>query len=189
MSEAGYTLTETLAAMAVISLAMGGFVFGVQVLSPAELTISRTTAKVEALRATQQRLEGLLALGAPFPSSDASALRGDDHAMQFGCGAAKPCRAELSASAGGDVRLALYDGRSDGPVFSLAAPKTARLAYRGVASGDSHWPPSDPKLQSLRSIALLGGDDAAAPALFEAHVWREQPLDCAFDPVTGGCRP
>jgi len=187
MSDAGYTLVETLAAMAVVGLALGGLSLGMQVLGPSHLATSQAIAALDSARNAETRFEGLLARGAPYGSGSGAPLTGDGKALTFGCGRAKPCRAELAAD-GPALAFRIYDGQSDTPVQTLRAPDGARLTYGGQWTTSAIWPPADPRRQALRSIALIKAAAADAPPLIEARIWGEEPAVCAFDPVMQDCR-
>lgn len=187
MNDAGYTLTETLAAMAVLGMAVGGLSLTVQVLGPQQLATSRTVARLEAARGAETLLERLLALGEPFDAQQPDQLSGDATGFHFQCGGTAPCRAELADGAHGH-ELRIFDGRAEDAVARLGAPATARFLYRDASATEPAWPPASPGRHVLRSIGLVRSAEAGDSALIEAKLWREQPATCAFDPVTQACR-
>jgi prepilin-type N-terminal cleavage/methylation domain-containing protein len=183
VSDDGYTLTETLAAMAVIGLTMGGVSLGMQVLGAQQSGVGAVAKRTQDARAAETWLEQALADGAPFGAHQPARLSGDASGLVFDCDASAPCEARLTPD-GDAVTLRLSGGRAAERVVRLAGPRPARFAYRGLSEALTSWPPAGGVREPLRSVALLEGQQV----LLEARVHAEQPVDCAFDPVLKDCR-
>lgn len=185
MSDAGYTLAETLAALAVLSLAVGGLTAAAQGLAQRQRLVADTLLDAEGPRAAQAALERLLETAGPFRSHEPDRFRGAARRLQFDCGAPEPCAAELVDATGGQaLRLT-----SPGQVRTLALRRAGlRFRYRGSEGPADAWPPAAARRQALRSVALVAGDAPGGLALAEARVWAEQPLACQFDVILQDCR-
>jgi prepilin-type N-terminal cleavage/methylation domain-containing protein len=187
MNEAGYTLTETLAAMAVIGLAMGGLTLGMQVLGGQQSAVGATVLKAQEVRAAQAWLEGRLADHGPYRAHETGRLAGTAERLAFDCGAAANCVLSFEDHERGR-RLKVFRGQGEPVSYRLPSRAPARFVYRGAGEVELAWPPAGGTRQALRSISLLQGESGREAAVFEARVWAEQPLDCAYDPVIQDCR-
>lgn len=187
MSEAGYTLTETLAAMAVISMAIGGYALGVQVISGEQGAVGATVRNAQATRAAQTWLERRFAERAPYRAADADRFSGSADSFHFDCGGPAPCDVEVKAGESGRS-LTIFKGAGEPIVFRLPTAEPARFVYRGSGEGLSTWPPASGAHEALASVSLLQGEGVHQRALFEARIRLEQPLDCRFDTITQDCR-
>jgi len=187
VSEAGYTLTETLAAMAVIGLAVGGFSLGMQALGAQQAAVGATVMKAQEVRAAQAWLERRLAEHAPYRSHEPGRLSGGADGFRFDCAAAAPCAVEVAADARGR-RLQVFKGEGETVSFRLPGEEATRFVYRGAGELATSWPPAAGPRQALRSISLLQGEGARERAVFETRIRAEQPLDCQFDAVMQDCR-
>jgi prepilin-type N-terminal cleavage/methylation domain-containing protein len=188
VNDAGYTLSEMLAALAVIGLSVGGLSLGVQVIAPLQLSTSRAVSKLESTRAAQQRLEQWLARGAPFGSQQPDQLSGDATNLQFQCGEPAPCTAQiLTAGATAQLKLTNGDSAATPSVLPLTAA-AASFRYHSAETEGQAWPPSDTTRQALRSVALLQTTSQGDTAVLEARIWPEQHAICDFDPVMQDCR-
>lgn len=179
----GYTLSETLAAMAVLGLGIGGFSLGMQVIGGQQLAVSGELARLQAARAARVELEQALADGAPFRAHQPAQLSGDAAGFRFECGAAAACEARL---ADGAVEFAREGDAVRRYRLPSAAP--ARFVYRGAAgSVGGAWPAAAGR-EALRSVSLVQDGANGEAVVFDARVWAEQPRACAFDPILGDCR-
>ncbi|HEX4712062.1 hypothetical protein [Phenylobacterium sp.] len=187
MSDAGYTLSETLAAMAVLGMAIGGLTLGAQVVGSLQLSTSRSVSQLQSVRAAQAALEQMLARGAPFGSQQPDQFAGDAQGFRFACGAPQPCSAQI-LTAGKATQLKLGDGKTSAAGVGLPLSTPAHFIYRGAKTASTVWPPTDPTRQALRSVALLQTATQGETALIEARIWAEQSAQCAFDSVMQDCR-
>lgn len=187
MSEAGYTLTETLAAMAVIGLAAGGISLGMQVIGAQQGAVGATVLKAQEARAAEQWLERRFAEHGPFRSHQAQQFSGGADGFRFACGAAAPCDVRVVAGDDGP-RLEVFRGIGATVAFRLPSDAPARFLYRGAGEAGATWPPADAARQALRSVSLLQGEAGHERVVFEVRVRTEQPADCQFDAVMQDCR-
>jgi len=187
MSDAGYTLTETLAALAVVGMAIGGLSLGVQVIGPLQLSASKTVTHVQSTRSSQELLEELLAQGAPFSSHAPDDLSGGAEGFRFSCGAPAPCVVQVVV-AGKVSRLQIATGHTPSTTVGLPLAGAAHFVYRSVKGSSDVWPPTDSTRQTLRSVALLQATDQGEMAVLDARTWSEQRAACDFDPVMQDCR-
>lgn len=187
MSEAGYTLTETLAALAVIGLSIGGLSFGMQVVGGQQAALGSVVLAAQSARAAETWLERRLADAAPFRAHQPERLSGDGEGFRFDCAEAQLCAADIVEGERGR-RLTLFAGEGDPLTFRLSDKGAARFVYRGAGDLLAAWPPAGGARQALRSVALLQGEGAAQRVVFETRIRIEQPLDCQFDAILQDCR-
>lgn len=185
MNDQGYTLTEMLAALVMIGLAVGGLTMGVRVIGHGEAAVARASGEGRALRNVQAALVGVLDVQGPFRTKDGATFSGLRDAFSFACGRPSPCGVSLSSAASGaELQVSL----ASGPVRTIDLPGSvaAHFVYVGNQTSGETWPHPPTTPDSLRSVVLVRDTDGASIA--SVHVWREQPADCAFDPVAGDCR-
>jgi prepilin-type N-terminal cleavage/methylation domain-containing protein len=187
VTDAGYTLTETLAAMVVIGLAVGGYSVGMQVLAAQQGAVAAAVLKVQAPRAAQAWLERRLEEHGAYRTQETAAFSGSADGFRFACAAAAPCTLDLVDGPAGQ-RLRVFRGEGPPVLYRLPGAEAARFVYRGAGEDLPSWPPGDGTRQSLRAVALLQGEGTAERTVFQARLRTEQPLDCAFDPVIQDCR-
>lgn len=178
--EAGYTLTETLAAMAVLALGVSGFALGMQVLGDKQVAIGRESRELQDLRRADATLERLLqAGGGPFRGDAAGQLAGDAQGFGFRCGAVEPCVARLTAG-----RLEISRGAAWTRRYVLPRGQQPSFVYRGDAAS-AVWPTGG--REALRAVALVQPRADGEAVLLEARIWPEQRAGCAFDPILQDC--
>ncbi len=186
MNQDGYTLAETLAALAMIGLAIGGLTAGVRVIGLNQAAATRHLADGHSLGGAEQVLSRLFAGQGPFQSSDAGGLRADGRRLSFTCADASPCSASLDSGGLGE-RLSVVKGRET-EVAILPGVRSARFAYAGTQTLARVWPPASKDPEDLRSVLILDGSGANEVPIVIARLWREQPVTCAFDPIRQNCR-
>lgn len=187
MSEAGYTLVETLTALSMVGLAMGGVAAGMQVIGRQQLLASNVVAADQKMRAAQARLEDLFRRGEPYRSHEADRFMGQSAAVQFACGAAATCEARLAPVAEG-VQLHVMDAEGREHETPLAAEGGARFLYQGSLTTSAVWPPVEPGRQALRAVLVVTPSETGEIALLHARLWAEQPRRCDYDPILRDCR-
>lgn len=187
MSEAGYTLAETLTALAMVGLAMGGVAAGMQMIGRLQLSTSNVVAANQGVRATQARLEDLFRSGEPYRSHEGERFVGGPQLAQFDCGAAARCEARLERD-GEAVKLRVTDANARAHETSLATDGDARFVYQGSLSTSEVWPPLEPGRQALRAVLVIARPEAGETALLETRLWAEQPRRCDYDPILRDCR-
>ena len=185
MNDHGYTLAEMLAALVMIGLAVGGLTMGVRVIGHGEAQVAHATTEGGNLRTLQDALSTLLNNAGPFRTKDNATFQGAGSAFSFICSAPTPCSASLTKSG---EEMALQVRRMDGSAarFGIVDSGPMHFEYVGSQSRNQNWPPPPPISDVLRSVELVRDADGAAIA--STRIWREQPADCAFDPISGDCR-
>jgi type II secretory pathway pseudopilin PulG len=187
VSEAGYTLTETLAAMAVIGMTVGALSLGVQVIGKLQASTSQVVGQLQSTRAAQQTMEQLLARGAPFGSKRPARLSGTERDFRFECGDPAPCSAHIIDDAK-QSRVIVARGLASAPATVAALRGPGRFIYGSAKASSDVWPPSAPGEQALRSIVLMQMAREGETPLIAAKIWSEQAAQCAFDPVVQDCQ-
>ena len=185
MSQDGYTHAETLAALVMIGLAIGGLTAGVRVIGLDQAATTRRLADGHGVAEAQRALATLFEGRGPFLSSEADGLRGDPGRLAFDCGAAGGCGASLNEGSG--AALLNISGRNGGETIQMPGVPAARFLFVGSRTVGDRWPPVDPDPQTLRSIVIETGGAQPTPVA-AVRLWREHPITCAFDPISQACR-
>jgi hypothetical protein len=180
----GYTLAETLSALLIIGLAIGGFSAGVQVLGRFQRSAETEARNTERLRTAEQIVQRLIEHKGPFRSDDREALFGDAKGFSFDCGEAGPCRVEVT-EVGEGARLETSDGTGAMRRVELPMSGLPHFVYRARRSSSDVWPPEEGPLMQLRAISLVTED---SDPVLNARIWPEQAEQCHFDPVMQDCR-
>jgi prepilin-type N-terminal cleavage/methylation domain-containing protein len=190
MNDAGYTLTEMLAALAMIGLAMGGLSAGLAVLGRIQAEDAQGVADLNAVRAARVGVETVLDGQGPFRSRDTPGLKGDAGGFRFPCEAGATCEVRLAPDTKGRSRVEVTDARAATRRFRIPGPSPLTLSYVGGRGPSPVWPPEDVERQTLRAVVLRRATPSrGAPSdVFQARVWREQAGDCAFDVLMQDCR-
>lgn len=186
MSDAGYTLVETLTALAILALAIHGVTTGLQLMARQQRVVTEVVRDTTARRAAEAALSRELESGGPFHAHKPEQLSGDPALLQFDCGQAALCEAALVVAPDG-LQLQLNHA---GELRSLPLPGAvaAQFVYHGSQGANATWPPAAAGRQVLRAVSVspVGGDSSTS--LLTSRIWREQPLACEFDPVMQDCR-
>src|SRR5207244_1799430 len=121
----------------------------------------------------------------PFRTNDKPGLSGGSSQLAFACAGGSRCGVKLTAD-GAKVRLELHGdgGRRD----AVRLPGAVRLAYVDAEGVAASWPPTTEIVRRLGSVALVVGPDASPSPLAMVRLWRDEPLDCEFDPILEDCR-
>lgn len=182
MNDDGYTLTEMLAALAILGLAMGGLGLVVSLMARQQLTANRAHMRLVDDRAADRALTHWLA------GLDAETLNGDGRSLSASCGLAT-CSARLEIDG---ARAVLILKARSGPArrFRLRQ-RDVRFAYADRQGDLAAWPRTDGVDQGgsenvLRTVRLAASDVAVPSAV--ARVWVREPRDCQFDAIIGACR-
>jgi hypothetical protein len=184
----GYTAAEALAALAILGLAMAGLTTSMGLIGMGQKKAREQLEQAVAQRAINQRLEGLLALGAPFRSDQTNHLVGDGQSLELDCGGLSRCAARIE-----NARLIVRDGQGLETALRLPDGSTPRFVYIGSYNSGGVWPPAPlpppaPSWQSLKAVAIQAGSDTVKIPLAVARVWRQQRADCEYDVVIQDCR-
>ena len=190
MSEAGYTLTEMLTALAMIGLAMGGLSAGLGVLGRLQADDARSVADLNAVRLAQGGVAGVLSGEGPFRSRDTAGLQGDTSGFRFPCGDSATCDVRLVEDGVGRPLVQVVNAKSRPRRFRIPGTGPLAFSYVGTLGPSAVWPPGGSARQALRAVGLRRSHPApnTQPDLFEVRIWREQPADCAFDVILQDCR-
>ena len=181
MTDEGYTLAETLAALTILGLALGGIGLVVSLIGRQQLAATRAHSTVMASRAANDALESLTGNQGPFTSGGRQTFTGQPRQLSFPC-ADRPCWARLEPI-GKDQRLIVMG--PDGVVTSTRLRQaSAQFSYTDALGATDHWPRIHGG--ALRAIGIRR-DNSSAP-LAVARIWRQEPRDCQFDGVNKACR-
>lgn len=187
MSEAGYTLAEALAALVILGLAVGGVTAATTTLGRMQGAVARDLREGGDDREAGRAFSNLLATGGSALGAPSGALKGAARRLQFDCGRTSACGAELRRDAKG-LKLALTGAEERDLVLPRAAGD-AHFIYIGALTSGEQWPPAKPGAgERLRAVAVVDEDPRGDTPLAVAHIWPEQPFDCAFDPISRDCR-
>ena len=161
--DAGFTLTEMLVALLIISLSMAGLLAAVKL-------VSRYDQKLVAARREQRQVGAFAAdlqaqLRARQPVID-GVVDGDSHALSY------PCDASL--------RTGPHDCR-------LSAPE-GELRYVSRAEALSVWPVPNLKPGETRRLEAVVWRSASGKTLAIVKLPVEQGADCQFDMISRSCR-
>lgn len=181
MTDEGYTLAETLAALTILGLALGGMGLVVSLIGRQQLAATRAHNAVMAGHAAQDALERLAGNQGPFTSGGRHTFTGQPRQLSFPC-ADSSCWARLEPT-GKHQRLIVMG--ADGVVTATRLRQaSAQFSYTDALGATDHWPRIHGG--ALRAIGLYG-DNSSAP-LAVARIWRQEPRDCQFDGVIKACR-
>jgi prepilin-type N-terminal cleavage/methylation domain-containing protein len=186
-SSAGYTLTEVLAALAVLGLAIAGLTSAAKVISRFQIGVTTTVLDTHAVRQAQAALDRALGDNGPYRSTRADDFTGEASGFQFACRATNPCSVKVVDQPGG-LALVLDDGEGALKTAPLRQAGPAHWEYRGSRTLVQAWPPTTPEPEMLRSVALVRGEGEAVTPILDARLWVEHPSTCVFDAVHQDCR-
>lgn len=170
----GYTLIDMLAALFILGLALAGLGQGMFALARLQGATTRTVEASSEIRRAQSALSRLLSVPAATPDR----LMGDSGELSFECGAAS-CHARLNAQADGS-RL-LVQGENHESDLRLSGVPPIRFSYVLDEGVSEIWPIPDQRLVAVQI------QQADGRVLVYHQLWRQQPLDCAYDPVSRRC--
>ena len=192
MNDAGYTLSEMLAALVMIGLAVGGLTQGVQVIGLIQSAGAHALAESRALRRSQAIIDSLLEGRGPFATDTGRRLVGTARGFQFDCDRATPCTAEVGPLGQG-VQLVVEENDRIATVLLPTGIDTARFSYGGAWGRADTWPPTEVVGRvTLSWVALTGRRGSvelgADVPLVLSRLWTEQPRHCVFDAIALACR-
>jgi hypothetical protein len=186
MNQDGYTLAETLAALVIIGLAVGGLVGGFDLLGRVQAKAAASANQADQRSRLETEFARFLEHEGPFRSADDPGLRGDGAHFSYACGA-RVCTAELDGR-NGQTQLVLT-GR-DGAARSTELGKGAFVfEYEDDLGQEPDWPPADPdRPRTLSGIAIVRLRLGEVLPVAMARVFAEQAAKCAFDSISRTCR-
>ena len=187
MSQDGYTLAETLAALLIIGLAIGGLTEGMRVIGLMQTAAARTAHETQGLRQAQQALGGLLDAQGPFRSDERDRFVGDVASFDFDCGTNVRCGARLVRKDGAE-RLLVTRRDGDKASAPLLRVSDARFSYGDGETAAPDWPPEPGRRHVLKSVTILGRSTSGEVPVATARLWVEQAPGCQFDPIAQDCR-
>jgi prepilin-type N-terminal cleavage/methylation domain-containing protein len=188
VSDSGYTLAETMVALAVIALAMSGLSAALQVVASGQSRFTAVSVGTDDLRRAEMNLTRLFAGRGPFRSDRPDALSGADHQFQFDCGQRAPCGVQLVDPGTGGLSLKVQT-EAGMQTLPLRTSGPAHFEYQATQGAQSSWPPpSASPLQALRAISIVRDGADTYAAILEARLWTEETMTCEFDVVLQDCR-
>lgn len=187
MSDSGYTLTEMLAALIMIGLAVGGLTQGLHVIGLAQGGAARAIGEARAVRAAEQSLDRLLDRQGPFFSDGGTAFKGSASGFDFSCGTPKRCAATIGGSPSG-YALSVNTVGGTSTLNLPASVGELTFVYGGAMGAAEQWPPTKSSVQALQWVGLKRHGGADATPIAEVRLWTEQPRNCAFDVIAQRCR-
>jgi hypothetical protein len=189
VNQDGYTLAETMAAVVMIGLAIGGLGQATYLIGRLNHAASAQVAVGRHLSGAQRALDGLLTQAGPFQSRDNEGFKGRGASFTFPCGQGS-CGAELLAGSDQTILVVQRGGHATAS-RSLGRLRRPHFAYRDASGLHEVWPASDAlddnKL-TLETVALVEGRGDAPRPLAVAAVWVQQTAACQFDSISGDCR-
>ncbi len=184
MSEAGYTLAEMLAALAILGLTVAGLTEGTRVIGRLQAKATGAAQAAAADRRAEMALDGLMAGQGPFVSDGRGDLRGDASSFAFGCGAGR-CGAAIVKDQGRTWLVVHQGGQQH---RTALAAQGAAFSYADSEGSASFWPSGSPRPRSLTAVLLQTTGRGGERSLAAAHLWIEEPRNCVFDAIAQGCR-
>jgi type II secretory pathway component PulJ len=184
MSDDGYTMTDTLVALAILGLAISGLTVGLGVLARLQWMTEGSTADARAIARASGLLDQLLAAAGPFSNRD-QRFQGEADQFSFECQQPQPCRGQLDAT-GQQTRLTVWG--SDGVERRVAfrGNNALRFAYFGSQTEGPLWPQVTDQRQRLQGLAIV--DTTHDRTVATAKLWKDQPAVCEFDVISQECR-
>ena len=184
MSEAGFTLAEMLAALAILGLTVAGLTDGTRVIGRLQAKATGAAQAAAADRRAEAALDSLLSGQGPFVSDGRGDLRGDASSFAFDCAAGR-CGAAIVKDQDRAWLVVHRGGQQHRTV--LAAPGAA-FSYADSEGSASLWPSGSPRPQALTAVLLRASERGGERTLAAAHLWIEEPRNCVFDAIAQGCR-
>jgi prepilin-type N-terminal cleavage/methylation domain-containing protein len=174
--EAGYTLVEMLAALAVIGLAFGGLAAGSHILLRQQRGAASDVAMGEELATAQASLKAALA-GVKHDDI----LLAEPRRIEIACRAGERCDPTPNSEEGGPVVVT----RTGADHVALTPARGYVLTYQTTAGAVTRWAAGS--RDSLTTITLTADKPRATPV---AVVWlREaQAYRCEYDVIIAACR-
>jgi hypothetical protein len=173
----GSTLAEMLAALVVISLAIGGLSEGVYVIARHQTAASSLLDHATRTLTVQSELDRLM------QTVSASELEGDANGFALACAAARTCSAAVTPQGDGLKFKNAFDE------VTLDTPARGKLRF-GYLTDDGiqgSWPPAIPFAQ-LRGVAIFDGSQLDGLPLAYAPIREQEAVKCEFDAISGDCR-
>lgn len=171
--DAGYTLVEMMAALAVIGLAFGGLAAGSHILMRQQRNAALRVATSEELSAAQASLDSALGTMKRNDIVLAEARR-----IEITCAIGERCGAP---DAGGIVAVT----RTGADYVAVTATRGYRFDYQTTAGPAARWGAGS--RDDLVAVSLTADKPRATPlAVFRLR--QEQAFRCEYDVVVASCR-
>jgi hypothetical protein len=178
----GYTLSDTLAGLLMISLAMLGLSQAVHVTMKLQRKSSEADASSGGARRAEMVMERVLTPLTPFGFGDRT-LSGDARALIATTPKlSTPARIALQAVSNGS-RLTFGPGIGEGDILLGAVHESAFRYVDADGLRHSRWPEGE---KPLIGIAIVNSAHSDSPVAW-IPLRRQQSTTCAFDPASGGC--
>lgn len=175
-SDDGYTLAETLTALAIIALAMVGVTQATRLAAMHVRTAARLHDHGSELASAQQLLGALPKRVGPFDAST-NTLVGDARQVRFACDAQTDCTLALSLGGGARLRAGAPGLSRTVTLGSRAQPRFVYIDEQGRTGAS--WP--GVSATRLSAIALMDHDDPIAILRFPIT----QTAACGLEGASG----
>ena len=186
MTNDGYTLAETLAALMILGLSIGAVMTGVRTIGRFERATADDHAQSGAMARLDRNLAELLDHRGPYLSNGTGGLVGDQLGFRLPC-APNSCSAQVETQPR-HTFLKIQDGSL---TLTVRAPDALRFEYETAHRKFDHWPDGSAstdtsRAEPLKGVRLVAGVDGRPVAW--APVRKDQQSDCAFDAISRSCR-
>jgi len=191
VSQNGYTLAETMAALVMIGLAIGGLGQATFLIGRLNRAAGADIAAGQRLGAAQRALDGLLSHAGPFHPDDDAGFSGQARSLAFPCGDGGICGAELAPGRDQTALIVRRKGRAVA-ARPLGAVPNIRFVYRDAAGAHDTWPAGESLVDgaklTLETVSVVSGRGDPGEPLAVSRLWARQAAACQFDAIAGDCR-
>lgn len=191
MSRDGYTLAETMAALVMIGLAIGGLGQATFLIGRLNRATGVDIAAGRRLGAAQRALDGLLTQAGPFHPDDEAGFSGQARSFAFPCGDDGICGAELVLGRDQTTLVVRRKGRAVA-ARPLGVVPDIRFVYRDAVGAHETWPAGEPLVDgaklTLDAVSVVSGRGDPGQPLAVSRLWAQQAAACQFDAIAGDCR-
>lgn len=162
-ADAGFTLTEMLVALLIISLSMAGLLAAVKLVSRYDQRLITTRNEARAVKTFAENLQAQLLARQPIIDNR---IDGDKRTIGYSCDA--------------NIQRGVHDCR-------LSVPH-GELAYVSQGESLNAWPVQNLKVGETRRLEAVVWRSKAGKTLAIVKLPVEQGADCQFDMISRTCR-